>query len=235
VYAGHATPDADETAPLLSSLDEGEPATVAVYGEAKVACEQAALSAMGAEHVHICRAGLIAGPGDRSDRFGYWPARFARPGDQPVLIPEAPGCATQTIDVRDLAAWIVDAAQGQVAGAFNAVGATVALTEIIELARDVAGHTGPILTAPSAWLAEHGVQPWAGPDSFPLWLPGDGYDGFARRSARSAVDAGLRRRPITETMQAALADEREAGLDRPRRAGLSAETEGALVRLLRGP
>ncbi|WP_434612479.1 hypothetical protein [Arthrobacter sp. A5] len=43
------------------------------YGEAKVTCERLSSDAVG-PRLHICRPCLIAGPGDVSDWFGYWPA-----------------------------------------------------------------------------------------------------------------------------------------------------------------
>jgi len=76
VYADHSVPDADESAPLLPALDADE-ATQEQYGEAKVACEQECREARGDRPLLIARSGLIAGYGDRSDRFGYWMARFA--------------------------------------------------------------------------------------------------------------------------------------------------------------
>src|SRR5579875_335421 len=227
VYADHDQPGADESAPLLEPLGD-QSATIERYGEAKVACEQAVTAALG-DRALRCRAGLIGGPGDPSDRFGYWPARFARDAE-PVLAPDAPDCATQTIDVRDLAAWLVGAAERGVAGARNAVGETIPLPEVVALARAAAGHRGPLVAADPAWLMQQGVEPWAGPDSLPLWLPPDaGYGAFARRSVDAALADVLHRRPLSETLADTLADERRAGLSRPRRAGLSPERERQLV------
>ncbi len=78
------------------------------YGEGKVACEQAVRQLPG--HL-IVRAGLIGGPGDRSDRLGHYAARFALAGAEPVLVPDVADQPMQVIDVRDLAEWIVASAE----------------------------------------------------------------------------------------------------------------------------
>jgi hypothetical protein len=82
---------------------------------------------------------------------------------------------------------------------------------------------------PLGWLLEHGVEAWMGPDSLPLTLPEHGYEGFAARSGAAATAAGLRRRPLAETLADTLSYERELGLDRDRTAGLSPATERRLL------
>ena len=106
VYADHSVAGAVEDAQVLPPLAPGTELSMDNYGEAKSAIEHWTRELAG-DKAHLCRAGLIGGPGDGSDRYGYWPARFARDND-PVLVPDIPADATQIIDVRDLAAWILD-------------------------------------------------------------------------------------------------------------------------------
>lgn len=226
VYADHAVPGAAEDAALLPPLPPGTESTVENYGESKVAIEQATLAATKGR-AHLCRAGLIGGPGDGSDRYGYWPARLAR-DSKPVIVPGIDGHSTQVIDVRDLAAWILLAAEQGTTGAMNAVGDQVPFGQYLAASRDVAGNAGSVMTAPEDWLVDQGVGYWAGPDSLPLWLPPN-HEGFMARSSQAARAAGLVLRPWRETLEDALRDERARGLDRPRKAGLSPDTEARLV------
>jgi 2'-hydroxyisoflavone reductase len=213
--------DEDDTA-LQPALQADEMRTPEDYGPAKVAAEQHVLRGFGAERSLLVRAGLIAGPGDRSGRSGYWPWRFAHPGtaDGCVLVPDAGDQPVQLVDVRDLAAWIVDAAGRRVGGGIDATGPELRLTDVLEVARAVAGHDGPLATAPSAWLLDQGVAPWAGPRSLPLWLGGDttAYPMMQRDGSR-ARSHGLVTRPLAQTF----ADELATLDGPPPRSGLSDE------------
>ncbi|WP_308457278.1 NAD-dependent epimerase/dehydratase family protein [Microbacterium sp. Ru50] len=113
VYADNSTPGADETAQLV------DPQNLAEYPDAKVAAERASAAELG-DRLLIARPGLIAGPGDPSDRLGYWPARLHRGGN--VLAPMMSQRFVQFIDVEDLADWIVSAGAAGIAGVVNAVG-----------------------------------------------------------------------------------------------------------------
>lgn len=231
VYADHATPGQDESAPLLPVLDADVMETMESYGEAKVACERHVTEAFGADRCMVVRAGLIAGPGDTSDRTGYWPLRFARPAhdDGSVLVPDAPGVGAQVVDVRDLAAWIVASAAARRPGIFNAIGESMPLAEHLEVAREVGRHDGPLVEVDQEWLLAHDVEPWAGTRSLPLWLPLPEYAGFATRDTSAAEAAGLVTRPLEDTLADTLAWELRAGAGRPRRAGLSDEAERELL------
>jgi nucleoside-diphosphate-sugar epimerase len=227
VYADHSVPGAGEDARLLDPLPDGTPFSPEVYGEAKSAIEALTLRMRPA---HLCRAGLISGPGDGTDRYGYWPARFARAAAErtgSVLVPDIPEAATQIIDVRDLAAWILYAAQQGIAEPLNAVGAVVPFREFIEESQRLTGATDTV-NASEEWLINEGVAPWAGKDSLPLWLPPD-HEGFCARSNSAAVARGLTLRAWQETLRDTLDDERSRGLDRERKAGLSPATERRLV------
>ena len=211
----------------------GDSATITQYGAAKVACEASVMALLG-ERALIVRPGLIGGPGDPSDRFGYWPAAFARAGTGPVVVPANRGAHTQTVDVRDLASWLVACAAAGVVGVFNAVGATTSLGDVLDIASTSADYRGEVLEASEDFLEENGVRPWAGPRSLPLWLPtADAWE-FGTTPGDAALAAGLSLRPLSETARDVCEDELTRGLDRPRQAGITSSEERELIDRLRG-
>ena len=231
VYADVSTPDADECAALLepwtgTGVPSGED-----YGAAKVACEMACQEALSSDRLLIARAGLIVGYGDQSDRFGYWPARIARATTSSRVLVPPRDTPSQGIDVADLAAWLVGAADQGVPGVFNATGDALPFREILAECERAAGHSVETVEVDHSWLLAQAVEPWMGPESLPLWLPQPEYAGFPTRRNQAAKGSGLRLRPLSETVQAALAWERELGLNRSREAGLSTERENQLLYL----
>ncbi|MFH8251044.1 NAD-dependent epimerase/dehydratase family protein [Microbacterium sp. B2969] len=224
VYADSDVESADESATLL---DPARPGDEYDYGRAKVAAEASVRAALG-DRAAIVRPGLIVGPGDPSDRFGYWVSRFAEAGDGPVLTPETQGRSAQIIDVRDLAAFLVELGEEGWTGVVNAIGDPMPLGDLLADARAAAGHTGEVVSADDTWLLAHDVQHWMGARSLPLWLPADMH-GFSNRANVVYRNANGSFRPLAETLADTLADERERGLERERRAGLSREDELALI------
>ncbi len=220
VYADNNQPDADESAAVV------EPEELTDYGQAKVAAERTTAAALG-ERLLIIRPGLIAGPGDPSDRFGYWPMRLARGGD--VLAPVAEQRRVQVIDVADLAAFAVHGGGQRLSAVVNAVGPSVAMAEFFAQAEAVAAFSGRRVEADDDWLLAQDVRYWMGPRSLPLWLPATAV-GFAQRSNAAYRAAGGTFRPMTETIERALAHERTLGLHRRRRSGLTADEEAELLR-----
>lgn len=230
VYADHSVVGADLTADLLPAF-EGEESEPAQYGEAKVACE-AAVTAYRAGESLVARSGLIAGRGDRSDRFGYWVGRFAlaRQDGEAVVVPERIDQHAQLIDVADLAEWLLRAGLSGMTGIVDAYGPRRTLREVIDVARDVAGFTGEVVPLSDTRLVAAGIEEFMGPRSLALWLHDPEWAAFSARSTESAERAGLRSRDLAETTGAALATEVELGLDRTsRRAGLDRADELALL------
>lgn len=227
VYADTATTGADETAALVDA-DESD------YGGSKVAGERAVVEAFGADRSLLVRAGLIGGPGDHTGRTGWWPLRFARAAastePDPVLVPDVPGLDVQPVDVRDLASWIVASVERGLSGTFDAVGDRQSLADHLAVARRVAGHTGEVVPVDEAWLDAHGVGPWAGPRSMPLWVPLTTHAGFGARSGGAGRAAGLVPCPVDETLRDALAWELSCpGPAGPHGAGLEPDDERELL------
>ena len=195
VYADNASP---AMGPLVEPITADVDLTVdpEAYGAMKVACEE--LVRTGATSILIARPGLIVGPDDPTGRFAHWPQRLARGGE--VLAPGRPDDVVQVIDVRDLTTWLLDLAVSRTTGAFDAVGRPMPFAELLTSIAAAVGNESPELTwVDAAFLEEHGVPPWAGEGSLPLWLPRPAYDGMLAHDPGPAIAAGLRLRPVADT------------------------------------
>ena len=221
VYATNAEPGADEDAILVEPVDLDD------YAQAKVAAERATMASVG-DRLLIARPGLIVGPGDMSDRFGYWVSRLAAAPGEPVLVPNAKDRYVQFIDVRDLAEWLISAGKRGLTGIYNAIGSERDLSRVLLAAAGVADHTDELIMAEDDWLTAHGINYWAGPRSLPLWLPRSD-TAFAQRSRSRFVEAGGTERSLQNTLQDVLKDERARGLDRERRSGLTPQEQHVLL------
>lgn len=226
-YAAFDTPGADESFPLREPTDQDE-VDQELYGEAKVACEQAGLAAL-PDRLLIARSGLIGGPGDHSGRSGAWVARAARAPEEPLLVPDTPDVPTQVVDVRDQAGWILDCAERGTTGAYDVVGPIVAFGDWVDLCRRIGGHTGPVVHVPPQWLLDQDVEQYGGEDSLAMWSVEPGWEGWSARTGAAAVGAGLHHRDRVELVTDVLAYERAEGLGRPRGAGLSPQRERDLL------
>ncbi|MBN9792409.1 epimerase [Pseudonocardia sp. TMWB2A] len=197
-----------------------------VYGAAKVGSEQAVHERAG-DRAHVVRGGLMCGHGDPHDRYGYWANRFARGGR--VVVPDSPAQPMQVVDVDDLAAWVVARAEAGTTGTHDGTGPRSTLDRVLAATAEAVGADDlELVRVPGETLRAQDVAIWAGPRSLPLWLP-ETLWGIADRDVTATVAAGLETRPLAVTARAALAWERELGLDRGRGAGLTAAEERAVL------
>ena len=206
VYAEPYVPGFDESAPTVELENPESEDVIGDYGALKAACERVVGEVFPDASTNV-RAGLIVGPHDQSGRFTYWPLRISLGG--PVLAPAPPEQLVQFVDVRDLGAWLVDAAARRVAGTFNATGEPIRLDTVLAACGDA-----ELVWVDEQFLLDQGIGPWM---ELPLWVPREAA-AFLQMSVASAVAAGLRFRPVEETARDTLAWAREVG------AGLVAET-----------
>jgi 2'-hydroxyisoflavone reductase len=202
------------------------------YGPLKAECERVAEAAMPGRVASV-RAGLICGPQDNFFRLPWWVQRIAAGGD--VVALGDPDRAVQLVDARDLAAWMVDLAEQRVAGAFNGTappGATT-MREALEAAVQATGGGARLHWVPDDVLVAHEVEAW---DELPLWIPAETAAGTWAVGTDRAQAAGLRCRPVAETVADTWAWLRDGGAaamgdwraeNRPR--GLSPERERELL------
>jgi 2'-hydroxyisoflavone reductase len=201
-YASFAQAN-DESSPTGKIADETiEKVDENTYGPLKVLCEQAAERIMPGR-VTVLRPGLIVGPDDNTDRFTYWPARVARGGE--VMAPNSRADEIQVIDVRDLAVFALRSIEQRTLGIFNLVSPvhTFTMGGLLDSSVAAAKSDASVTWVPAKFLAEQKVEGWS---DMPVWVHAVGEEaGFALTSAERALAAGLRVRPLADTVRDTLA------------------------------
>jgi 2'-hydroxyisoflavone reductase len=175
------------------------------YGALKAICEAEVEQVFGDRSL-VVRPGLIVGPHDPTGRFTYWARRLERGGD--VLAPGPSERRAQFVDVRDVADWIVHSVEQELSGTFNVTNQGVPWHELL------AGSTVTWVT--DEFLQGHDVGEWM---ELPLWIAGVDLEVDVSR----AVGAGLRFRPLAETLHGA------AGAPDVDGVGLTPEREAELL------
>lgn len=220
VYSDTTLPGTTESSPVHGLEDETteEITSAEVYGGLKVLCERELERALPGRGLSA-RAGLIVGPYDMSGRFTYWVHRIARGGN--VLAPEPRDQPVQLIHARDLADWLLDMAEQGGTGVYNATGPERPLTmeQVLEAIVEETRSDARLVWVEEDYLVENGVEAWS---DLPLWLaPGGNPDvaNFLAVDVGRAVAAGLRFRPLAETIRDTLEQAEtfpQAGLDEAR-------------------
>lgn len=197
VYSDNSIVGMDESAPLGVLNDPTvEEITGETYGPLKALCEKEAQTAF-TDGAIVVRPGLIVGPGDRSDRFTYWPVRIDRGGE--ILAPGSPDDPVQIIDARDLAEWMVRMVEARATGVYNATGPKhpMMMAEMLYGIRAVTAGDCRFTWVSADFLAKHKVEAWS---DMPTWVPPtDGMEGFSRVDCSRALAKGLRFRPLADT------------------------------------
>ena len=214
-----------EDAKLLEVTDPESEDVGRYYGPLKVVCEEAVQEIFGARGT-IARLHVVAGPGDPTDRFTYWPVRIHHGGE--VVAPGDMDNPVQFIDVRDLAEFNMHLLEEDTGGIFNVAGPTLDETRMDEFLYGIRAITRSRLSF--TWVDEDFLTNREPAARYPLWYSQNGRArALARVRSHRGVEAGLRFRPLAVTARETLdwflgeSEERRAQLQ------LSLERDASLL------
>lgn len=189
----------DESGPLATLEDETtEEITGGSYGALKALCETAVTDTFG-ERAAIVRPGYVIGPYDHTGRFPWWAHRAVRGGE--MIVPASLARAFQAIDARDLADFLLLRARSPLTGVFNATGPVppVTMLDLVEAAASASDTDLNVEVVDDAFLTSRGIE-----QELPLWADGPLWAAWAQVDVGKAIGAGLRFRPIDDTVAATL-------------------------------
>jgi nucleoside-diphosphate-sugar epimerase len=189
VYPAWPAEPVDEDSPVWETEDDE-------YGPQKAASERAGEAAFPGRFATV-RAGLICGPHDNIFRLPWWVRRIAAGGRVPA--PGVPDQPVQLVDARDLATFMLDLGAARTPGAFNgtAPAGEQTMGEVLEAAVAATGSGAELVWIPDERLQELAVEPWT---ELPLWIAAAEFPGTWTTGTERAQAAGLRCRPVAETV-----------------------------------
>ncbi len=236
-YADFSKPGIDEDHQLATLADPSvEEVTGKTYGALKALCEQAVEGAYG-KQATIIRPTYIAGPGDYTDRFTYWPLRVSKGGE--MVAPGSPGDPFQFIDVRDLADFMRLVVEERITGRFNLCSPprSVTMGSLLEECKRVTHANTKFTWASAEFLEAQGLieRDLFKPAPMPLWhSPASEGAGLAQMSSARAVKSGLKFRLLETTIRDTLAWQKQRPAEQQTlRVGLKPEQEAELLQKLR--
>ena len=187
----------DENSPLHECPPDAGPGD-GDYGVLKAGCEGAVAEEFDGR-VLIISPGLILGPHENVGRLPWWLRRIARGGH--VLAPGDPDRRLQVIDARDIARFGLTQIVVGSTGRFLASGVRGNTTfgRLLSDCVFVTGSDAELVWVDDEFLLDHGVEEWT---ELPMWTVG-GSETAATwlPSSEKALAAGLRCRPVTETVR----------------------------------
>ncbi|KAB8167819.1 reductase [Streptomyces sp. 3MP-14] len=196
VYRFPSPAGADESAPLV----EGDPdAGQTEYAADKRGAELAVEREFGAERSLLVRCGLLLGPYEMVGRLPWWLRRIARGGE--VVAPGPVELPLQYLDIRDLAAWTLNAAAEGLHGPYDLVSPPGASTmgELLEHCRAVTGSDATFRWLTPEEIEAADIEPWT---ELPVWLPpGPLHAAMHGSDVSRALATGLTVRPVAETVR----------------------------------
>ena len=183
-----------EDAGLLPLEDPTSEDVDRYYGPLKVLCENA-VTDIYRERGTVVRLHVVAGPGDPTDRFTYWPVRIDHGGE--IIAPGSRSTPVQFIDVRDLAEFMVLCLERDIGGTYNAAGPALDPTSMAEFLYGIRAITSTNLSF--TWIDEQFLVEQEA--RFQLWYPPTegAIRGLSRVRSHKGVAAGLKFRPLAET------------------------------------
>ncbi|MFJ2029772.1 NAD-dependent epimerase/dehydratase family protein [Streptosporangium sp. NPDC087985] len=187
----------DESTPRFECAPDAGPED-GDYGTLKAGCERAVEQGFDGNAL-IIEPGLILGPHENVGRLPWWLTRIARGGQ--VLAPDDPDMAMQLIDARDIAAFTLTQAEAGVNDRFftSGVQGNITYGDWLAECRAVTGSDAEFVWVKDRFLLDRKVEPWT---ELPLWAPEiPELTGAWLPSSAKAHAAGLRCRPVTETVR----------------------------------
>jgi len=229
VYASFSQAGITEDSPLAKMDEDPDSEDIDKwYGALKVRCEEQAEKAMPGRVTQV-RCGLIIGPGDKSDRFTYWPVMAS--GSDEMLAPGTGDDPLQTIDARDLADWVLHCINQKLVGPFNSTNPAglYNFRDVLHMCRDELNPDLKLTWIPEDFLETQNLQESGG---LPLWVGSDEeYAGIWKVNAGLAASKGLKARPLSESIKdtwawwLTLPEERTAKL----KTGISPERQAEIL------
>jgi 2'-hydroxyisoflavone reductase len=220
----------NEDSPLWGESDLEDPATEVVdgktYGPLEALCEREAEAGFPGRAV-IVRPTYVVGPHDPTDRFTYWVRRAAQ-GDE-ILIPGPPEAPMQLIDARDLGAFTIGLLEQGRTGPFLGVGPARPITfaEMVAACMESVVSEAMVVWVDPMRLRSLGVEIET---ELPLWDDPSEAE-LMRCDPSKSIAAGLRYRPLADTIRDTLAWDRERGTP-PLRNAITPERERELLKTL---
>ncbi|QOV38814.1 SDR family oxidoreductase [Streptomyces ferrugineus] len=231
VYAWAPPAGYAEDAPLVEGAEAG--AEESEYARDKLGGELGAVEGFGADRSVLVRAGLILGPYENVGRLPWWLGRIARGG--PVLAPGPRDLPLQYVDVRDLAEWALGAVERELSGPYNLISPRghTTMGELLDACVAVTGSGAELCWTGPEVILDAGIEPWT---QLPVWVPpgSEGHAALHGADVSRAVAAGLRCRPVAETVADTWQWLRDMGGTAPRRpdrpaVGLAPEAEAKVL------